>query len=108
MAHLQLSAVAGGGPGAAADDMEDVALLDSYDVEMGAPPPPPDDGEEECAEAHVRVTGMTCSACTSAVEASVSARPGVRRIAVSLLQNRALVVFDPALAKVTTAPHAPR
>ncbi|CAL5041517.1 unnamed protein product [Urochloa decumbens] len=43
---------------------------------------------------------MTCSACTSAVEAAVSARPGVRRVAVSLLQNRAHVVFDPALAKV--------
>ncbi|GJM97739.1 hypothetical protein PR202_ga14690 [Eleusine coracana subsp. coracana] len=108
MAHLQLSAVAAGGRPAAAggrgEDMEDVALLDSYDEEMGAPPPratTDDDGEEGCAEAHVRVTGMTCSACTSAVEGAVSARSGVRRVAVSLLQNRAHVVFDPALAKVT-------
>jgi P-type Cu+ transporter len=108
MAHLQLSAVAAGGrPGAASDDMEGVALLGSYDEEAGAPPAP-DDGEEDCAEAHVRVTGMTCSACTSAVEAAVSARPGVRRVAVSLLQNRARVVFHPALAKVTAAHHAPR
>jgi cation transport ATPase len=43
---------------------------------------------------------MTCSACTSAVEGAVSARRGVRRVAVSLLQNRARVVFDPALVKV--------
>uniref|UniRef100_A0A0D3GJN6 HMA domain-containing protein n=1 Tax=Oryza barthii TaxID=65489 RepID=A0A0D3GJN6_9ORYZ len=43
---------------------------------------------------------MTCSACTSAVEGAVSARRGVRRVAVSLLQNRAHVVFDPALLKV--------
>nr|CAB3471102.1 unnamed protein product [Digitaria exilis] len=106
MAHLQLSAVAGGRPAAAggrADEMEDVALLDSYDEEMGLPPPGGPAAEEEqgaAAEAHVRVTGMTCSACTSAVEAAVSARPGVRRVAVSLLQNRAHVVFDPALAKV--------
>ncbi|RLN11664.1 copper-transporting ATPase RAN1-like [Panicum miliaceum] len=107
MAHLQLSAVAGGWPAAAAggrgDEMEDVALLDSYDEEMGVPPPGgAAAGEEEAAaaEAHVRVTGMTCSACTSAVEAAVSARRGVRRVAVSLLQNRAHVVFDPALAKV--------
>nr|CAB3468670.1 unnamed protein product [Digitaria exilis] len=106
MAHLQLSAVAGGRPAAAggrADEMEDVALLDSYDEEMGLPPPGGAAAEEEqgaAAEAHVRVTGMTCSACTSAVEAAVSARPGVRRVAVSLLQNRAHVVFDPALAKV--------
>ncbi|CAD6338753.1 unnamed protein product [Miscanthus lutarioriparius] len=102
MAHLQLSAVAGAGarPAAAGgrgDEMEDVALLDSYDEEMGLPPPPEEGAAEE---AHVRVTGMTCSACTSAVEAAVSARRGVRRVAVSLLQNRARVVFDPALAKV--------
>ncbi|PUZ59592.1 hypothetical protein GQ55_4G054800 [Panicum hallii var. hallii] len=105
MAHLQLSAVAGGRPAAAGgrgDEMEDVALLDSYDEEMGMPPPPGGAAAEEeaAAEAHVRVTGMTCSACTSAVEAAVSARRGVRRVAVSLLQNRAHVVFDPALAKV--------
>lgn len=103
MAHLQLSAVAGGGRPAAAggggDEMEDVRLLDSYDEEMGGAAAAA--GEEE--EAHVRVTGMTCSACTSAVEGAVSARRGVRRVAVSLLQNRAHVVFDPALLKVISA-----
>ncbi|XP_051198349.1 cation-transporting ATPase HMA5 [Lolium perenne] len=93
MAHLQLSAVRAAG---GRDDMEDVALLGSYDEEMGAPPPE----EEEEQEAQVRVTGMTCSACTSAVEAAVSARRGVRSVAVSLLQNRARVVFLPALLKV--------
>ncbi|AQL05245.1 Copper-transporting ATPase RAN1 [Zea mays] len=101
MAHLQLSAVAGARPAAAGgrgDEMEDVALLDSYDEEMGLPLPGASGAE--AAEAHVRVTGMTCSACTSAVEAAVSARRGVRRVAVSLLQNRAHVMFDPALAKV--------
>uniref|UniRef100_A0A0E0E4Y3 Protein HEAVY METAL ATPASE 5 n=2 Tax=Oryza meridionalis TaxID=40149 RepID=A0A0E0E4Y3_9ORYZ len=101
MAHLQLSAVAGGGRPAAAggggDEMEDVRLLDSYDEEMGGGAAAAAAGEEE---AHVRVTGMTCSACTSAVEGAVSARRGVRRVAVSLLQNRAHVVFDPALLKV--------
>ncbi|CAN6200852.1 unnamed protein product [Urochloa humidicola] len=107
MAHLQLSAVAGssGRPAAAGgrgDEMEHVALLDSYNEEMGVPPPPGGaaGAEDAAVEAHVRVTGMTCSACTSAVEAAVSARRGVRRVAVSLLQNRAHVVFDPALAKV--------
>lgn len=105
MAHLQLSAVAGGGRPAAAggggDEMEDVRLLDSYDEEMGGGAAAAAAGEEE--EAHVRVTGMTCSACTSAVEGAVSARRGVRRVAVSLLQNRAHVVFDPALLKVISA-----
>ena len=111
MAHLQLSAVAGrpAAAGGRGDEMEDVALLDSYDEEMGMPPAGgAAAGEEEAAaEAHVRVTGMTCSACTSAVEAAVSARRGVRRVAVSLLQNRARVVFDPALAKVTVTPPPP-
>jgi Cu+-exporting ATPase len=103
MAHLQLSAVGAGGrpaaAGGAGDDMEDVALLGAYDEEMGVPAG--GGGAEEEEEAHVRVTGMTCSACTSAVEGAVSARRGVRRVAVSLLQNRARVVFDPALVKVS-------
>ncbi|KAG8069908.1 hypothetical protein GUJ93_ZPchr0006g44464 [Zizania palustris] len=93
MAHLQLTAVAGGRD----DEMEEVALLGTYDEEAGV-------GAGEVDEAgmrrvQLRVTGMTCSACTGSVEAAVSARRGVRRVAVSLLQNRAHVVFDPALAK---------
>jgi Cu+-exporting ATPase len=89
MAHLQLTAVAGGRD----DEMEEVALLGPYgDAEV--------DEEAGLRRVQVRVTGMTCSACTGAVEAAVSARQGVRSAAVSLLQNRAHVVFDPALAKV--------
>ncbi|CAL5023736.1 unnamed protein product [Urochloa decumbens] len=90
MAHLQLTALAGG----ADDEMEEVALLGSYDVEAGAV-----DEEAGMRRVQVRVAGMTCSACTGAVEAALSARRGVRRAAVSLLQNRAHVVFDPELAK---------
>ncbi|MEG2203666.1 MAG: heavy metal translocating P-type ATPase [Oscillospiraceae bacterium] len=40
------------------------------------------------------VTGMTCSACSSHVEAAVSKLPGVERAAVSLLSNRMTVDFD--------------
>lgn len=97
MAHLQLTAVAGGRD----DEMEEVALLGSYGEAEG---PSSRKGQEEeeagMRRAQVRVTGMTCSACTGAVEAALSARRGVRSAAVSLLQNRAHVVFDPALAKV--------
>ncbi|KAM3240704.1 hypothetical protein ACQJBY_054001 [Aegilops geniculata] len=96
MAHLQLTAVAGGRD----DEMEEVALLGSYGEAEG---PSSRKGQEEeeagMRRAQVRVTGMTCSACTGAVEAALSARRGVRSAAVSLLQNRAHVVFDPALAK---------
>nr|CAB3445767.1 unnamed protein product [Digitaria exilis] len=92
MAYLQLTALAGG----AADDMEEASLLGSYDEEAGGLR-----GEEEAGmrRVQVRVAGMTCSACTGAVEAALSGTRGVRRAAVSLLQNRAHVVFDPALAK---------
>ena len=63
MAHLQLTALAGG----ADDEMEEVALLGSYDEEAGVGP----EAEGDRAEAgmrrvQVRVTGMTCSACTGA------------------------------------------
>ncbi|KAG2656327.1 hypothetical protein PVAP13_1KG074300 [Panicum virgatum] len=97
MAHLQLTALAGG----AGDEMEEVALLGSYDVEAGPVGAAEGEGDEEAGmrRVQVRVAGMTCSACTGAVEAALSARRGVRRAAVSLLQNRAHVVFDPALAK---------
>jgi Cu+-exporting ATPase len=93
MARLQLTALAGG----ADDEMEEVALLGSYDVEAGVAAGDDDAGMRRV---QVRVAGMTCSACTGAVEAALSGRRGVRRAAVSLLQNRADVVFDPALAKV--------
>jgi copper chaperone CopZ len=75
------------------DDMEEVALLGPYGGAAG-------EVEAGVRRVQVRVTGMTCSACTGAVEAAVSARRGVRTVAVSLLQNRARVAFDPALAKV--------
>jgi copper chaperone CopZ len=91
MAHLQLAALAGGDA-----EMEGVALLGGYDEEAG----PADAGEAGMRRVQVRVTGMTCSACSGAVEAALSARRGVRRADVSLLQNRAHVVFDSALAKV--------
>ena len=105
MAHLQLTALAGG----AGDEMEEVALLGSYDVEAGPVGAAEGEGDEEAGmrRVQVRVAGMTCSACTGAVEAALSARRGVRHAAVSLLQNRAHVVFDPALAKVRDPGLAP-
>lgn len=48
----------------------------------------------------VRVTGMTCAACSNSVEAALLEVNGVVRASVALLQNRADVVFDPSLVKV--------
>ncbi|KAL4865680.1 hypothetical protein BDV12DRAFT_174116 [Aspergillus spectabilis] len=40
------------------------------------------------------VEGMTCGACTSAVEAGIAETPGVRSVSVSLLSERAVVEYD--------------
>uniref|UniRef100_A0A2P2LSD6 HMA domain-containing protein n=1 Tax=Rhizophora mucronata TaxID=61149 RepID=A0A2P2LSD6_RHIMU len=80
------------------DDMEDVRLLDSYedkdDSHVIAI-----DGEEGMRRIQVRVSGMTCAACSNSVESALKAIGGVLRASVALLQNKADVVFDPNLVK---------
>ncbi|XP_008798210.2 cation-transporting ATPase HMA5-like isoform X1 [Phoenix dactylifera] len=80
-------------------DLEDVRLLDSYDEETAAAAEGRGGDEKGARRIQVRVTGMTCSACTNSVEAAITALPGVARASVSLLQNKAHVVFDPSLVK---------
>ncbi|KAK9810274.1 hypothetical protein WJX72_007760 [[Myrmecia] bisecta] len=43
----------------------------------------------------LRITGMTCSSCSSAVEKGLSGVEGVRSVTVNLLAGRAEVEFDP-------------
>ncbi|XP_073001418.1 cation-transporting ATPase HMA5-like [Typha latifolia] len=76
-------------------DLEVMRLLDSYDEEKG------EGKEEEKRDRRiaVRITGMTCSACTNAVESAVTSLIGVSEASVSLLQNKAHVVFDPSIVK---------
>ncbi|KAG6780633.1 hypothetical protein POTOM_013500 [Populus tomentosa] len=81
--------------------MEDVRLLDSCESR--------DDhndgshaiviGEDGFKRIQVRVTGMTCAACSNSVESALKSVHGVFRASVALLQNKADVVFDPALVK---------
>ncbi|KAK1304308.1 Copper-transporting ATPase RAN1 [Acorus calamus] len=81
----------------AEDDLEEVRLLDSYDdLEASSRGVAEEEGMRTI---RVTVTGMTCSACSNSVEAAVSGVRGVARASVSLLQNRAEVVFDPEIAK---------
>ncbi|XP_074583104.1 cation-transporting ATPase HMA5-like [Curcuma longa] len=100
LVDIQLTTVAGRRAITARDeeegDLEDVRLLDSYDEEAAATR---EEVEKEARRIQVRVTGMTCSACTSSVEGAISALPGVVRATVSLLQNKAYVVFDPSRVK---------
>ncbi|CAN1828508.1 Copper-transporting ATPase RAN1 [Linum perenne] len=90
MKDLQLTQVVAGGDPV---DTEDVRLLDSYER---------DDshviGEGEgTRRIQVRITGMTCAACSNSVESALRSINGVVLASVALLQNRADVVFDPSL-----------
>ncbi|KAL2810497.1 E1-E2 ATPase-domain-containing protein [Aspergillus granulosus] len=52
------------------------------------------DGASNVATTTLAVEGMTCGACTSAVEGGLSETPGVRSVNVSLLSERAVVEHD--------------
>ncbi|KAL2127237.1 hypothetical protein VTI74DRAFT_11060 [Chaetomium olivicolor] len=45
----------------------------------------------------VAIQGMTCGACTSAVESGFKEVPGVKHFSISLLSERAVIEHDPAL-----------
>ncbi|XP_044508989.1 copper-transporting ATPase RAN1-like [Mangifera indica] len=90
---LQLTQVNGSTP--SDEDMEDVRLLDYCDKR--------DDNlmriEEGMSRILVRVTGMTCAACSNSVEGALRAVNGVVKTSVALLQNKADVVYNPDLVK---------
>lgn len=88
-----------------AGDLENVRLLDSYESGDNSHTIVIDgEGEGEREEGmkriQVRVTGMTCAACSNSVESALKSVNGILRASVALLQNKADVVFDPALVKV--------
>lgn len=97
MAHadvrdLQLAFLPAGRNIAATDesgDLEHALLLDSRD---GA--------DHERRRVQVRISGMTCTACSNSIESALKAVDGVLSASVALLQNKADVVFNPALLKV--------
>ncbi|KAH7679036.1 Cu(+) exporting ATPase protein [Dioscorea alata] len=105
---LQLTAVSGGlrrptEPITArdgADDLEDVRLLDSFDNEHRG------DDADKLKTIQVKVTGMTCSACSNSVESAIAGVHGVHAATVSLLQNKAHVVFDTLLVKAEDVKNA--
>lgn len=92
---LQLTKLDGGsGSGSDDDDREDEWLLNNYD------------GKKERIGDGMRriqlgVTGMTCAACSNSVEGALMGLKGVAKASVALLQNKADVVFDPDLVKVS-------
>ncbi|XP_004293784.1 PREDICTED: copper-transporting ATPase RAN1 [Fragaria vesca subsp. vesca] len=74
-------------------DHEGVRLLDSYEKSGEGVE------EEGTRRVQVRVTGMTCAACSNSVEGALRSVNGVLTASVALLQNRADVVFDLRLVK---------
>ncbi|KAM3510390.1 hypothetical protein MY10362_000014 [Beauveria mimosiformis] len=53
-------------------------------------------GTAHMATTTLRVSGMTCGACTSAVEAGFKGLEGVGSVSVSLIMERAVVLHNPA------------
>ncbi|KAF8091338.1 hypothetical protein N665_0448s0051 [Sinapis alba] len=107
---IQLTRITGhnlGSSDAENEEMEGVRLLDSYDdddeenahflskIEGGGG----GSGDPGLRKIQVGVTGMTCAACSNAVEGALMNVNGVFKASVALLQNRADVVFDPKLIK---------
>ncbi|RYP11129.1 hypothetical protein DL765_007878 [Monosporascus sp. GIB2] len=56
-----------------------------------------DDGLPATAITTIAVEGMTCGACTSAVEGGFADVPGVKHFSISLLSERAVIEHDTAL-----------
>ncbi|XP_031484273.1 cation-transporting ATPase HMA5 [Nymphaea colorata] len=108
MKRVQLASLPSGRHGEDWDELEEVRLLDLEGGRRDCPASSSSSsgGEEEEEEGRssarkvqVKVTGMTCAACSNSVEKALSGLPGVLRASVALLQNKADVLFDPSLLK---------
>ncbi|KAK9070157.1 hypothetical protein SSX86_010557 [Deinandra increscens subsp. villosa] len=110
--HLQLTEVSGRGSGGVRDsteidiggDLEDARLLDHYedgydDNNAGKIRGGP--AKRGVTRIQVRITGMTCAACSNSVEGAIRSLDGIVSASVGLLQNKADVVFYPNLVKVS-------
>lgn len=86
-----------------AEEIEDVGF-DAKVLETVAEPPiktKRKSNKHKTLTTTVAIEGMTCGACTSAVESGFRDVPGVYQFNISLLANRAVLVHDPA--KLTAA-----
>ncbi|KAI9835441.1 MAG: hypothetical protein M1819_002359 [Sarea resinae] len=73
-------------PAAPVASYEDDVLLSDEDIENEAPP--------NLTTTTIAVEGMTCGACTSAVESGFKDVPGVKSFSISLLSERAVLEHD--------------
>ncbi|MGC9213117.1 MAG: copper ion binding protein, partial [Athalassotoga sp.] len=56
--------------------------------------------EKEIKEIKLDIEGMTCASCVKAVEKSISKLEGVSFVSVNLMDEKAVVKFDPSVVKV--------
>ncbi|KAI5068206.1 hypothetical protein GOP47_0016551 [Adiantum capillus-veneris] len=87
-----------------------VADLDSEVEPLICPSSFAGDNDEECSEGdamdvsrtkvELKVSGMTCAACSNSVEKALLRLGGVLSASVSLLQNRAIIEYDSGQVKV--------
>ena len=52
-------------------------------------------------ELNLEVIGMECGACAGSIEKSVKRLPGIEEATVSVLQNRAQVIYNPSFIHVS-------
>ncbi|KAH7284245.1 hypothetical protein KP509_34G045000 [Ceratopteris richardii] len=59
---------------------------------------PPSDtaNAEQVEEIHIQILGMQCTACAGSIEKAVKRLPGIEDATVSVIQNRAQVIYHPA------------
>lgn len=77
-----------------ADDIRDIIEDRGFDAEVlstDLPAPP------ALVTTTVAIEGMTCGACTSAVEGGFKDLPGLKNFSISLLSERAVIEHDPTL-----------
>ncbi|KAK2738764.1 hypothetical protein FQN57_006932 [Myotisia sp. PD_48] len=75
----------------------DAVVIESKESESPDSTGPNDDSRKMSSQMKTTITiqGMTCGACTSAVENAVSSEKGLIRFNISLLAERAVVIHDP-------------
>eukprot|EP00055_Hartaetosiga_balthica_P008511 m.31953 g.31953 ORF g.31953 m.31953 type:complete len:1356 (+) comp6348_c0_seq1:284-4351(+) len=83
-----------------------MVVKEHHEKDIGSavdPPPPPDptstvqgpSSPANMKEFRFRVQGMTCASCVAALEGRVGSLPGVSKVIVGLLSERADVMLDP-------------
>ncbi|XP_076955286.1 copper-transporting ATPase RAN1-like [Bidens hawaiensis] len=87
---LQLTEVRDSSAIDAGVNLEDVRLLNNYEDDDKSRD---DHDNGSVTRIQVRVTGMTCAACSNSVEAAINSLDGVLTASVALLQNKADVLF---------------